>query len=198
MRLRSPSASSIAPPSTRPRSSTVWCWSTSRSPFAFTVRSKRPCTATSSSMWSRNGRPVLTAAFPEPSSTKRTWMSVSFVRRACRPRRAAGIRPVLPLTLRDSSCPRAALSRRPRARGREKSRGPIDKDARRRLFQAGGDVPKQRSAVGDEHREGAGAVLGLSKEVERQDARVGVGGRYGDELARSLERVDTYIGGNEP
>src|SRR5207302_735553 len=80
-------APSIAPPRTRPRSSTVWCWSTSRSPFAFTVRSKRPCTATSSSMWSRNGSPVRTVALPDPSSAKPTCTLVSFVRRASRARR---------------------------------------------------------------------------------------------------------------
>src|SRR5579859_25733 len=50
MPARSPSASSSARPRTSPRSSTVWCWSTARSPDAFTVRSMRPCTAMSSSM----------------------------------------------------------------------------------------------------------------------------------------------------
>ena len=41
-------------------------------------------------------------------------------------------------------------------------------------------------------------MLRLGEEIERQRARVGVGGRYGDELARSLERVDPYVGRNEP
>src|SRR6202158_5605643 len=61
------------------------------SPLALSVRSKRPCTANSSSMWSRNGSPVRTLAVPAPSSTKRTCTFVSFVRRARRARRAAGI-----------------------------------------------------------------------------------------------------------
>src|SRR5258705_6784710 len=72
-------------------SSTVWCWSTSRSPFALSVRSKRPCTAKSSSMWSRNGSPVSTLARPEPSSLNRTCTSVSLVWRTRRAPRAAGI-----------------------------------------------------------------------------------------------------------
>src|ERR1700716_2027626 len=72
-------------------SSTVWCWSTSVSPVALSVRSKRPCTANSSSMWSRNGSPVRTLALPAPSSTNRTCTFVSLVRRARRARRAAGI-----------------------------------------------------------------------------------------------------------
>src|SRR6266566_3312613 len=61
------------------------------SPVAFSVRSKSPCTANSSSMWSRNGSPVRTLALPEPSSVKRTCTSVSFVLRARRAPRAAGI-----------------------------------------------------------------------------------------------------------
>src|SRR5437773_3956118 len=63
------------------------------SPVAFSVRSKSPCTANSSSMWSRNGSPVRTLALPVPSSVKRTCTSVSFVLRARRAPRAAGRAP---------------------------------------------------------------------------------------------------------
>ena len=63
-------------PSVIATSSTMWCW---RSPFAFTVRSNRPCVASEWSMWSRNAIPVLASTFPVPSSPTRTVMSVSFV-----------------------------------------------------------------------------------------------------------------------
>ena len=69
-------------PSAMPTSSTVWCWSTSRSPLARSSRSNTPWRATSSSMWSRNRMPVDTRARPRPSMRRRTRMSVSAVFRA--------------------------------------------------------------------------------------------------------------------
>src|SRR2546425_1204006 len=50
-------------------------------------------------MWSRNGNPLWTLAFPVPSSVKRIWTSVSFVRRvrpADAPAAAPGRRRVAP------------------------------------------------------------------------------------------------------
>src|SRR6185436_3093203 len=60
-----------------PTSSTVWCWSTCKSPLASTFRSKAPCRAKSSSMWSRNPTPVCQLPWPLPSrlSSRRIWVS---------------------------------------------------------------------------------------------------------------------------
>ena len=57
----SPSARATAWPSTMPASSTVWCASTSTSPFARTARSIRLCRPKAVSMWSKNGTPVSTS-----------------------------------------------------------------------------------------------------------------------------------------
>ena len=50
-----------------PTSSTVWCWSTCRSPAALTVRSIAACLASSVSMWSKKPTPVSICDWPEPS-----------------------------------------------------------------------------------------------------------------------------------
>src|SRR5260370_1455950 len=57
MPLRSARAFETSWPRTMPASSTVWCWSTSRSPVALRVRSKAPWLGKSSSMWSRKRMP---------------------------------------------------------------------------------------------------------------------------------------------
>src|SRR5688572_5894320 len=61
-----------------PMSSTVWCASISRSPFARTVRSSPPWRASWSSMWSRNGMPDSRLASPLPSrsTATKTWVSL--------------------------------------------------------------------------------------------------------------------------
>src|SRR2546423_2613474 len=64
-----------------PVSSTVWCWSTSRSPCASRARSNAPWRATRSSMWSRKRIPVVTCEAPRPSRFRRMRISVSLVRR---------------------------------------------------------------------------------------------------------------------
>src|SRR6185312_11998581 len=56
----SPRARSKASPSAMPTSSTVWCWSTSRSPLQVRSRSNAPWRVNSSSMWSKNRMPVET------------------------------------------------------------------------------------------------------------------------------------------
>src|SRR5260370_7459799 len=90
---RSPSASASASPRTMPTSSTVWWASTSRSPRAFSSRSKRACTASARSRWSRNATPVAIWAVPSPSRLRRTETSVSFVCRCLTAERSAGTRP---------------------------------------------------------------------------------------------------------
>src|ERR1039457_920856 len=81
MPLRSPRAFETSCPRTMPVSSTVWCWSTSRSPAAFRVRSKPPCLVKSSSMWSKKRMPVAMAYFPRPSRRREAEICVSFVLR---------------------------------------------------------------------------------------------------------------------
>ena len=75
----SPSARATAWPSTMPASSTVWCASTSISPFARTSRSIRLCLPKAVSIWSKNGTPVSMSVAPAPSRFTATRMSVSFV-----------------------------------------------------------------------------------------------------------------------
>ena len=82
MPRRSPSAWFTAWPSAMPTSSTVWCWSTSRSPSAFTARSNAPWRATRSSMWSRKRTPVRLSKRPRPSSVSATLTCVSAVLRS--------------------------------------------------------------------------------------------------------------------
>src|SRR5262245_17449028 len=65
-----------------PISSTVWCASTCRSPFAWISRSSMPCRATWSSMWSRKGMPVESAARPLPSTLTESAICVSAVLRS--------------------------------------------------------------------------------------------------------------------
>ena len=77
----SPSARATAWPSTMPASSTVWCASTSISPFARTSRSIRLCLPKAVSIWSKNGTPVSMSVAPAPSRFTATRMS-RLVRRA--------------------------------------------------------------------------------------------------------------------
>src|SRR6185503_19557979 len=81
MPFLSPRAFASAWPSVMPMSSTVWCASISRSPFARTVRSMAPWRATWSSMWSRKGMPEESSARPVPSRSTATKTCVSFVSR---------------------------------------------------------------------------------------------------------------------
>src|SRR6185503_19320542 len=53
----------------------------SRSPLQVTCRSNKPCLAKSSSMCSRNGKPIETLDWPLPSRLSSTRTSVSFVLR---------------------------------------------------------------------------------------------------------------------
>ena len=78
----SPSACLIAVPSTIPVSSTVWCPSTSKSPFTLHFKSKKPCLEKPSSIWSKKPMPVSISLLPKPSIFKITEMSVSFVLRS--------------------------------------------------------------------------------------------------------------------
>src|SRR5258706_10722 len=64
-----------------PMSSTVWCPSMCRSPFAEISRSNTPWRATCSSMWSRNGTPVAIFDLPFPSRLSLTPIFVSLVLR---------------------------------------------------------------------------------------------------------------------
>src|SRR5204862_8276744 len=77
MPRRSPNARDSACPRQIPTSSTVWCWSTCKSPLASTLRSKAPCRAKSSSMWSRKPTPVCQLPWPLPSrfNSRRIWVS---------------------------------------------------------------------------------------------------------------------------
>src|SRR6185312_12927852 len=106
MPLRSPSALEKSCPMTMPVSSTVWCWSTSRSPLAVSVRSKPPCLVKSSSMWSRKRMPVEILYSPRPSSRSSPVIWVSFVLRVIVAVRATEAR-VPPLRARVLA-PRAA------------------------------------------------------------------------------------------
>ena len=72
-----PSASPRTDPRRMPVSSTVWWESISRSPLAATVRSMPLCRPSWSSMWSKNGRPVLQSVRPVPSTSSEMVMSVS-------------------------------------------------------------------------------------------------------------------------
>src|SRR5712691_10972945 len=64
-----------------PTSSTVWCWSTSRSPVAFSFKSNAPCLVNSSSMWSKKRMPVEISYRPRPSSFNAPRICVSLVLR---------------------------------------------------------------------------------------------------------------------
>src|ERR1700682_4912972 len=81
MPFLSPSAFATAMPSVMPMSSTVWCASISRSPLAFTSRSRPPWRAGWSSMWSRKGMPEASFDSPRPSRSTATFTWVSLVSR---------------------------------------------------------------------------------------------------------------------
>src|SRR5258706_7771663 len=81
MPFLSPSAFATAMPSVMPMSSTVWCASMCRSPFALMVRSSAPCRASWSSMWSMNGMPEDRLESPRPSRSTSTRICVSLVSR---------------------------------------------------------------------------------------------------------------------
>src|SRR6185437_6866282 len=78
----SPSARSNASPSAIPTSSTVWCWSTSRSPLQVRSRSNAPWRVNNSSMWSKKRIPVETLYRPAPSIVSFRCISVSAVLRS--------------------------------------------------------------------------------------------------------------------
>src|SRR5689334_12418017 len=64
-----------------PMSSTVWCASMCKSPFATISRSNTPWRATWSSIWSRKPMPVAMLALPFPSRLSLTTICVSLVLR---------------------------------------------------------------------------------------------------------------------
>ena len=61
-----------------------------------------------------------------------------------------------------------------------------------------GDHTQPAGVVADKRRESAGAVLGLREQIERERDGVGIAGRDGDELARTLERIDADVRRHEP
>ena len=68
-----------ASPNAIETSSIVWCSSISRSPIEWTDKSKFPCFASCSSIWSKYLRPVSILKFPFPSISRFIYMFVSFV-----------------------------------------------------------------------------------------------------------------------
>mmetsp|Transcript_84030 Transcript_84030/g.163289 ORF Transcript_84030/g.163289 Transcript_84030/m.163289 type:complete len:344 (+) Transcript_84030:268-1299(+) len=96
MPLRSPSALSNASPKASAQSSAVWWSSMCRSPLHCSCKSKRPCFASCSSMWSKNPMPVDTEhEEPVPSRLISQLMDVSLVAREHFPTRD-GLLPALP------------------------------------------------------------------------------------------------------
>src|SRR6185503_6645146 len=90
----SPSALAKAWPNVMPMSSTVWCASMCRSPFAEISRSNTPWRATCSSMWSRKGTPVAIFDLPFPSRLSLTPIFVSLVLRVTSALRMAVFTPL--------------------------------------------------------------------------------------------------------
>src|SRR5262252_1774216 len=112
MPFLSPTARATAWPSVIPISSTVWWASTCRSPFAWISRSSIPCRATWSSMWSRNGIPVESAARPLPSTLTDSAICVSWVLRS-----ALAARVGISASFRQIAYTKSAFGERLRERG---------------------------------------------------------------------------------
>src|SRR5262245_15484538 len=81
MPLLSPSAWARHLPRQMPTSSTVWCESTWRSPWHFTVTSNSPCLARCVSIWSKKPTPVASSCRPVPSRLRDNSIFVSVVSR---------------------------------------------------------------------------------------------------------------------